>query len=68
VQHEIGAYMQGDHLWAEPKRHFFAVYEHDTDCYVPCLVSCIHGESVLTLYSDINIPALKEMLKIFFIG
>lgn len=35
--------------------------------YVLCSVSCIPGEIVLNLYSNIYIPALKELLKMFFI-
>jgi hypothetical protein len=53
---------KGDYLCVEPKCSFSAMCEH---CYVLCSLGRSHSEIATTLYSEVHMPILQEMLKVF---
>jgi hypothetical protein len=69
LQHKLLLHdvIQGDYLQSELKHSLSPMCKHCIDCHVSCCVSCSHTGNAF-LYSELSIPVLQEILKMFPIG
>jgi hypothetical protein len=55
----------GHDLQAEPKHGLFAKCEYCVDHWISCSVSYSHSKCAATSYSEVYVPTLQKMPKIF---